>query len=869
MELDWEMPHVLWLALPALAFLLWVESASVHPMTGLRKRLLLVVRASGVLLALLALAGPARVSQSTQRAVVMLLDWSQSLGEGGVQRVQQVAEQLKQKHPEIAWQTVVVGREPALLRSDNENALAWMKQDGEQTDYALALDFAQGLFPAGSSREIVIIGDGHETRGALVDAAQAAASRSVVVHVAAVQGDERPDVRVQALTPSRSRLHEGAALRLTAEVESTLEGGGLLRLFENGLEVDRRTLSLRKGERQQVVFDRQPAARNVFRYRAVLEGFSADVMPANDAALAIVDVRGNLRLLYAEGESAEGSSFTQAMEREGISLERRGPGQVPATLTELAGYDAVILSDIAARSVGDGAMNALREYVERLGGGLIMLGGPNAFGLGGYYKSPLDEVLPVRLRAPDEEEKQSSAVAIVIDRSGSMAGEKLETAKSAAMAAAEVLGRNDSIGVYAFDSEAHVVAPMARVTSLSSVSGQISAMASGGGTNLEPAFRQAREALQKTRAKLRHMIVLTDGQTSGGGYEAFAAQCRAEGMTISTVAIGEGSHVALLQAIASAGGGQAYSTLDLSSITRIFTQDTLMHTGQMLREEPFEAQPQEKSPLLSGWEDWDAPALLGYVKTTRKASAQVPLITDTGDPLLAHWRYGLGKVTAFTSDAKGRWAGLWISRWPGFSAFWGQVLRETARAPQGQRMDIRCAMQGADAMISVDAMEDAATRANGLSIQAEVFHVGAEALGAPLRSVTTVTLRQEGPGRYEGRFQPDEPGVYLVRAQAAGELVSAGLVHQPSSEASLGTVNEPLLKRTAEVANGIVIAASPRAASSGEGGVGKVSLPPTPPAALSQTHEELWPLLMKLLLLLWMADVLLRRWEHVQSWLRR
>ncbi len=856
MELDWEMPNVLWLALPAMAFLIWAEGRSVHPMTGLRKRLLLVVRALCVLLVLLALAGPARVAQSSRRAVVLLVDWSQSMGEGGVKRVTEAAAALQRTNAGIEWQTVAIGSEPERIADSSPDAGGWMARHGTQSDYAAAVDFAQALFPAGTSREVVVVGDGHETRGSLAEAARLAAMNGVVIHTLGVEGEQRPDVRVSELLASRSRIHEGAALRLTAEVESTLEGSGVMRLFENGLEVERRELALKPGERRSIEFQRQPKGRNVFRYRAVVEGFAGDVMPANDAALAIVDVRGALRLLYAEGEGGEGAQFVEAMQREGISLDRRGPGQVPATLTELAGYDGVILSDIAARSVGEVAMNALREYVERLGGGLIMMGGPNAFGVGGYYKSPLDEVLPVRLKAPDEEEKQSSAVAIVMDRSGSMAGEKLETAKSAAVAAAELLGRNDSLGVYAFDSEAHVVVPMTRLTSMSSVAGQIAALASGGGTNLEPAFRQAREALQRVRAKIRHMIILTDGQTSGGGYEALAAQCRAEGMTISTVAIGEGSHVGLLQAIAAAGGGQSYSTTDVASITRIFTQDTLMHTGQMLREEPFEAQVVEKSPLLGELEKWDAPALLGYVKTIRKASAQVPLVTDAGDPLLAHWRFGLGKVTAFTSDAKSRWGGLWISRWQGYSAFWGQVLRETARAPQGQKMDIRCTMQGADARLVVDVLEDAATRADGLDVQAEVFHVGAEVLGAPLRSVTTLKLRQEGPGRYEGRFLPDEPGVYLVRAQAAGELVSAGLVHQPSSEASLGTTNDALLREVSAVTGGQVLSAASEA------------LAPTLPAAQTQAHEELWPLLVKLLLLLWMVDVLLRRWEHVRGLLR-
>ncbi len=217
-------------------------------------------------------------------------------------------------------------------------------------------------------------------------------------------------------------------------------------------------------------------------------------------------------------------------------------------------------------------------------------------------------------------------------------------------------------------------------------------------------------------------------------------------MTISTVAIGEGAHVGLLQAIASLGGGQSYTTLDASNITRIFTQDTLIHTGRMIREDPFQAEVAERHPILGGWDKLDAPPLLGYVKTLRKGTAQVPLVTDLGDPLLAHWRFGLGKVTAFTSDAKSRWASLWISRWSGFGQFWSQVLRETARPPQGQGMDLRAEMRGDEAQISVDVLADAGTRGNEARVTAEVFFVSAESLGAPLQPVQNLVLRQSGPG---------------------------------------------------------------------------------------------------------------------------
>ena len=856
--MDWESPKLLLLILPALLLLLWIEGASVHSMTGLRKRLLLVTRALGVILALASLAGPARVSETGERVLGILVDASQSLGAEGYSRALAEAQRIRATAGYERSFLVRFGARPELLREDApelpEQAAAWQDKFGGDSHYAAAVELALAVFPPGASRTLLMVGDGHETRGGLLDAARDAAMAGVRLHALPMAGELRPDARVLSLTPSRARLTEGATLELRARLESTLGAEAVLKLFEDGLEVESRPLRLEPGEERVESFTRSPTGGSIHRYRAVLENVPGDAIPANNAALALVEVRGRLRLLALEADAAEGAYLMQAMAKEGIEIEMRGPGQFPTSLDQLAGYDGVILSDVPAHRLGEPLMVLLRDYVDKLGGGLVMLGGPSSFGLGGYHQTPVGDLLPVRLKAPDEEEKQSAAIALVLDRSGSMAGEKLEMAKSAALATAEVLGRSDSLGVFAFDSEAHVVAPMTRLTSTAAVSGQISALAAGGGTNLDPAFRQAREALLRVKAKIRHMIILTDGQTAGDGYEMLASQCRGEGITISTVAMGEGSHVALLQAIASSGGGRAYSTLDPGSVTRIFTQDTLMHAGRMLREEPFEAQVVERHPMLAGLEKWSAPPLLGHVKTLRKSTAQVPLTTDVGDPLLAHWRFGLGKVTAFTSDAKSRWASLWLARWPEFGRFWSQVLRETARLPQGRHLDLSLQMEGDEARIRADRLLDAGTRANDARVEAEVFFVAADALGAPLQSRQRLTLEQSGPGLYEGVFRPDEPGVYLVSAQSGADRVSAGLVHNPGSEAGLGTVNEALLAEAARITGGTLLRA------------GEL---PVLDATRALRYQELWPLLLEVLLGLFLVDVLIRRWEHVAVLLPR
>jgi uncharacterized membrane protein len=857
--MDWLYPKALLLILPALALLVWFDARSTHPMGAGRRRFLLVTRALLVILAILALASPARLMTSRDQSVLFLLDHSRSQGEAGLKSVYESAARVRETLGSAATVGyVAVGSEGRLLLHpgskgdlpDPAAATALMGEIGASSNFERGALLARGLFPAGSSRHLILVGDGVETQGSLLNAANEAAVAGIKIHALGVTGTIQPDVRVTRLASSQSRLNEGASLDLSATVEGSLAGSGKLRLFENGVEVDSIDVDLKAGELFTHRFTRVPEKRNIYNYRAVIEGFEGrDAIPENNESLAIVDVRGKPLFLYVEGEEGESRYLVGAMEKEGIRLDVRAPEGLPESLQELAGYDGIILSDIPAHRIGEARMTAIRDYVEKLGGGFVMIGGMNSFGVGGYYRTPVEEILPLKLKAPDQEEFQSSALALVIDRSGSMSGQKIEICKAAAVASAELLTNKDSIGVYAFDSQVHEVVPMTKVTSISTIASQIALIGSGGGTNAYPGMVRAREELNRVKSKIKHMIVLTDGQTSGEGYQALASQCHAEGITISTVAVGAGAQVGLLQSIAAAGGGQSYVTMDPNSIVRIFTQDTLTHTGRMIREEAFEPKLVEKHPMLRDWEDGQAPPLLGYVKTNRKATAQIPLVTDTGDPLLAHWRFGLGKVTAFTSDCKSRWAALWVSDWEGYSRLWSQILRETARAPQGLFMDLRLEEEGSEVKIAVDLAEDAATRRDGATVEADVFHVPANALGSSMKTIATLTLEQEGPGWYGSSFRPSDPGVYLVRARSGSQMVSAGHVHNPSTEVATGQIEDVLLTEACKITGGTYLENAD--------------------APLELTGEdvaryvELWPWLMLAFLAVFLLDLAIRRWENV------
>nr|MBC8290048.1 hypothetical protein [Planctomycetota bacterium] len=211
--------------------------------------------------------------------------------------------------------------------------------------------------------------------------------------------------------------------------------------------------------------------------------------------------------------------------------------------------------------------------------------------------------------------------------------------------------------------------------------------------------------------------------------------------------------------------------------------------------------------------------------------------------------YGLGKVTAFTSDCKSRWGALWISTWSGYSQFWAQVLRETARRPQSRRMDVRVNQEGERATVAVDLLEDAAHFQNDAQVEADVYFVSAGAVGSSMESVTSRYLTQTGPGHYETSFSPDEAGVYLVRARSGADIVSAGLVHTSTTETATGQIDERLLQSVTKITGGTVLAEDTST---------------LPKIRGSHSHfVELTPFLLKVFLLLFLIDIAIRRWENV------
>ncbi|MEM7315261.1 MAG: VWA domain-containing protein, partial [Planctomycetota bacterium] len=511
-------------------------------------------------------------------------------------------------------------------------------------------------------------------------------------------------------------------------------------------------------------------------------------------------------------------------------------------------YECVVLSNVPATALTQQQMEIARTYVQELGGGFIMLGGEQSFGLGGYYKSAMEEVLPVRSDFEKEKENPSLGMMLVIDKSGSMSGDKIEMAKSAARSAAELLGRRDKIGVLAFDGETYVISEMQSARNKGKISDEIARIDAGGGTTMYPAMEMAYEMLMATTAKLKHVIILTDGVSSPGDFEGIAQQMASSKMTVSTVAIGEGCDIDLLQNIARVGKGRHHFTTDPAQVPQIFAKETVTASKSAIDEQPFLPQVVRATHALKDLEMDAAPFLLGYVMTRPKPTCEVILATEKGDPLLAWWRYGLGMTAAFTSDAKSRWAAEWMT-WEGFGKFWTQVIRQTMRKSDARGISVLAERSGKTGQLTMDAVNELGQFINNAEVELTLID--------PQLRRTKSTLGQSAPGRYKVDFDAPQSGAYHMElALKQDDKViyrqSRGMTVGYSDELRIRPTNNDLLRAVAKSSGGVFA--------------------PDPEELMDLPHEKvtrpvpLWPYLTTAALSLLLFDVALRRIDFSLHW---
>jgi Mg-chelatase subunit ChlD len=905
LPLDFDRPIYLWAA----ALLPWFWWRGRRALVGLgyfRAGTVLLVRSIVWLLLVAACAEMQWVRTDERLTVIYLLDRSQSVPESARREtVDYVNRSIDaDRGDDDAVGVIAFGREAKIEAPPSGEKLRLPKEletivDPQYTDVAEAVKLALASFPEDSAKRIVLVSDGNQNVGDAYDVARRAVDQGIGIDVVPITYPTRGDVLVEKVSlPAVAR--RGEPFDLQVLVANTGPPGSKL---GGTLEVVRR-----RGD-ETVVISREhvetPAGKRPFAVRQTLtdadfytyearfhpDDKAHDAQVLNNSAVNFTQVEGAGRILLIENFQKRGrhTRLVEALRKQKLEVTVIPSNRLFESPAELIPYDTVILADVP-RAGGSGVedlvdfsdaqIRMLTTNVHEMGCGLVMLGGPNSFGAGGWTNTPIEEAMPVDFQIKNVKVIPSGALAIIVDSSGSMDGEKLEIAKAASIASVRVLGPNDFISVLSFDSIVHDVVPMQRMQSVRNIEGQLRRLQAGGGTNMRPALDQGYGAIGRAQASVKHVIVMTDGQTEGSGYEATVADMRKKGITTSCVSIGEGAADPLLEGMARAGGGKFYKTTKLNVVPRIFTVEAQRIARPLIyeKEQGFAARKLGATHEIMRGIESAPPALTGFVMTSTKQNSLVQVLMDhpqfaaegTG-ALAAAWTYGLGRTAVWTSDTGQAWASEW-NTWGEFDEFLTGLVRWTMRPPStGGRYVVHSDVSDGMGRIVVTAVDDAGEYLNLLDPQGTVLD--------PHLGVRPIKLEQTAPGRYAATFDASDVGSYfiVVRPGPGQPTLRTGLNVSYSAEFRDREPNTTLLASLAglEPTGGSAGLIAPALAARPEGETAASA--PIAPADFfrhdlpkATGRRDLWPELVLAALCLFVADVFLRRvafdLARMQAW---
>ncbi len=861
MRVAFEHPRLLLLAPIGIVLCALVLRRTLVEATFPRRLLHLALRSAFLCALVVALAGPIAERPLEGRSVVALVDRSASVDPASARRIEGHLSALRSARGRDDRLAIIAfgGQARRAELADDASAAAPLDLptdiDPEASDLEGALRLAEAALSPGRVPSLLLYSDGNETTGRALALTAELARRGIPVDVVPVREDEQPEILVRSVGLPKG-IRAGARFEVTAEIFTRTAQRAIVSLYRDEFlnpTEGRRELDLPAG-RTVLRWKSEVPSGGLVTYSVRLSGPLADHIAANNRADTVTVVRGDPRVLLIEGGGG-GRPLVDALGHEHIAIDVRSPSALPSERAQLEPYDLVMLSDVAAGEVGPSQAAALEAYIEG-GGGFLFLGGENA--TEGWTGSRIEKLLPVRFERERRKEEAQLALVLAIDRSGSMEAEgRLELAKAAAKATAELLGPEDLIGVVAFDTVAQPIVRLQRAANRLRISTDISRLRPGGGTAILPALREAYAALEPAHAKVKHVILLTDGQAIYDGIPEQVREMVEHKITVSAVGVGGEADRSLLTTIAQRGNGRFYFTKDAEAVPKIFLTEANEMAKRSLVEDPTKVRIVKAAELFAGTGVEAAPALGGYVGVRMKPGGELLLVSSKGDPLLARRRDGLGQAAIWTSDAKNRWANEWL-RWPGYARFFAQLVRSTMRpALSGEgTYPTTLELDPPFARVSVDALSADDRFVTGLDGLVE--RVAASALrGGP--SLARQALVEVAPGRYQAELRVDGTGPQLVRTilRRDGVEVSRALSAispPPSREHSAAPPDLPLLEALRGGTGGRLDPAP-----------GAVFTDPLQGSAKLRASRPLWDRALWAALLLLVLDLAARRWPTART----
>ena len=778
------------------------------------------------------------------------------------------------------------------------------------TNIADAIQLGLATFDQGTMHRMLLVSDGNATAGDVEAAVRAAAAQGVPIDVMPL--DYRVDHEVlvdRFVAPTWKRENEPFTIEVILRSTNPLPVTGQLQVLLQGrpMEINPgggggadprvRTVTLKPGRNVERVQVPALSSGGVHQFKAIFtaagvdatvgpggadggpdgqaaaDANASDTLLQNNTADAFTFVRGKGKVLLVDNAPQNSGQFLRkALADEGINLDadHLSVASFPTSLVELQNYDAVVLANVprGAGGLSDQQATILAAYVHDMGGGLVMVGGPDAFGAGGWQGSKLEEVMPVSMDIPAQRIIAKGALVLILHSCEMPQGNYWGV--QCGIKAAEVLNRADDIGVISYNwggGGANGIGgsnwdfPLGPKGDGSKVIGAIKGAQLGDMPSFDDSINVAvngsggSPGLIASDARQKHIIIISDGDP-GGPNPALLQQLIDNKITVSTVQVyghNPGVIEPVMKQLADQTGGRYYGPIESnpSQLPQIFIKEATIVRRSLIHEDKAGIPVKgtlSASDLVKGI--GAVPPVYGMVLTSAKPDPQIEMPLTAGkndDPILAHWQTGLGRAAAFTSDATNLWANEWVGS-PLYQKFWSQVVRGVERPPESTDFDLRVTTEGGKGHVVVEALDQNNAFKSFLNVRGSV--VGPD--GTP----QTVTLRQTAPGVYETDFDADQPGNYVVGLAATGQkgysaVLRGGAPVNAAPELRELQSNDALLKRVAEATGGRFL--TPWDALAGGGLFTRAGLAP------SRSPLPIWDILLPILVGLIVLDVAIRR----------
>jgi len=735
------------------AFLLAVPFVLLLRGRILERPLLTTLRVLLLACLLILLAEPYRPGATTGRDLVLVLDRSLSVPSTSLERSAELLK-LAKTHSRSGDRIglVTFGRDAAAEAPPTEDfswSLPTRNLDREGTDLALGIETGLALIPDGRQGSILLISDGESNGKDPMLAVQEALRRGLRIDTVAVRRELKQDVAIEDVqVPATATSAEPFQFTMFVRAEQPAEVQ--VELLRDGTKIAEGKRTVRAGSNRVVLRDRivEPG---VHRYEARV--LANDRVPENDRAAAVVRVDGPPLVLCVTPGGRE-DRLTRSLRASGLTILVKSPRSANLRPEALGSYRAIVLENVPLEDFPSGTATTLAMFVDELGGGLWMTGGRAAFGVGGWHKSAVEEVLPVSMEVRQEQRRFGLAMAIALDRSGSMSASvgagivKMDLANLGACAAIEMLGKMDTVAVAAIDTEPHeFVAPTSAADKGPILAKVRRIESSGGGIYVDKALEWGLEALAKTAQANKHLVVFGDAADSERPAESLAAlpALVKAGITVSVIGLGKetDSDAPLLKDVARIGGGRVFFAEDPSDLPRVFAQETMLAARSSVCDEPTKCRTTTDMLALGEARGLAFPGIGGYSIAWRKPESQVGVVAEDEQkaPVFAFWQHGLGRTAALLAEADGELSGG-LASWSSYGDFVTTVVRWLAGSAAPEQVFAELVRDGQDGILSVEVEK---------GHESDLASVGARVLG-PSGIVKDLVLERASERKLVARF---------------------------------------------------------------------------------------------------------------------